>query len=97
MTQGKIIGYVGRSGLATGPHLHYEFRVHGVHRNPLKFDLPKADPIDEKYADQFDRRAGPLMAQLDVLSEQEITPGSGYVAQLDTLDSTTSTNTEKQN
>lgn len=97
VTQGKIIGYVGRSGLATGPHLHYEFRVHGVHRNPLKFDLPKADPIDEKYADQFNSRASPLMAQLDVLSQQQITPGSGYVAQLDTLDSTTSANTEKQN
>ena len=96
-TQGKIIGYVGKSGLATGPHLHYEFRVHGVHRNPLKFDLPKADPIDEEYTDQFGRRAKPLLAQLDILREQQITPSSGYMAQLDIFDSPASTNTDGPN
>jgi murein DD-endopeptidase MepM/ murein hydrolase activator NlpD len=63
VAQGQIIGYVGQTGLATGPHLHYEFRVDGVHRNPLTVTLPKADPIDSKYRADFDRVAKQLMAQ----------------------------------
>lgn len=63
--QGQIIGYVGQSGLATGPHLHYEFQVNGVHRNPLTVELPKADSIPDKYRDDFKLKSRTLLAELE--------------------------------
>jgi len=62
--QGQVIGYVGMTGLATGPHLHYEFRIDGVHRNPLKVNLPEAAPIATRYRQDFLRTSRPLLAQL---------------------------------
>ncbi|MGA9573534.1 MAG: peptidoglycan DD-metalloendopeptidase family protein [Lysobacterales bacterium] len=62
--QGQVIGYVGATGLAQAPHLHYEFVVNGVHRNPRTVALPKADPLGQAQLVEFKASAAPILSQL---------------------------------
>lgn len=63
--QGQIIGYIGTTGLSTGPHLHYEFLVKGRHVDPLSRNLPMADPIANTEKTRFMQMSRPLLARLD--------------------------------
>ncbi len=64
ISQGTVIGYVGTTGLSTGPHLHYEFRVNGVHRNPLQHTMPEPDPLTGTALARFRAQTGPALARI---------------------------------
>jgi murein DD-endopeptidase MepM/ murein hydrolase activator NlpD len=63
--QGDTIGFVGSTGAATGPHLHYEYRINGVHKNPRTVALPDAKPIPDQYMAEFQTHANAMFADLD--------------------------------
>lgn len=65
--QGQTIGYVGMTGLAEAPHLHYEFLVNGTHRNPRTVRLPDAEPIADNYLAEFVAVSKPLMRELELI------------------------------
>jgi len=68
--QNQVIGYVGSTGLASGPHLHYEFLVNGVHRDPLTVPLPSSRSISPSYRAEFLSKARAMMAKLAVYRQQ---------------------------
>jgi len=70
--QGQTIGYVGATGLATANHLHYEYRINGVHRNPRTVELPQADPISDKYRERFLTTAAPILEELEQFKSTQL-------------------------
>jgi murein DD-endopeptidase MepM/ murein hydrolase activator NlpD len=72
VTQGETIGMVGQTGWATGPHLHYEFRVGAEARNPLTIALPAALPVPAHELGAFRAYSEPLAARLDLLANTQI-------------------------
>jgi murein DD-endopeptidase MepM/ murein hydrolase activator NlpD len=68
--QGQVIGYVGATGYATGPHLHYEFRINGVHQDPLSAELPEAKPIAANQRARFLSETTSTMSQMAHLENE---------------------------
>jgi murein DD-endopeptidase MepM/ murein hydrolase activator NlpD len=70
VSQGQVLGTVGSTGAATGPHLHYEFLVNGKHRNPRTVykDLPKASALPENEMADFRQTIKKANTQLAILN-----------------------------
>jgi murein DD-endopeptidase MepM/ murein hydrolase activator NlpD len=72
VSQGDVVAYVGMTGAATGPHLHYEYRVNGVHKNPATIPMPRTE-IPSRYMAEFHGEAATALAKLDLTSGAPVT------------------------
>jgi murein DD-endopeptidase MepM/ murein hydrolase activator NlpD len=72
VAQGDVIGYVGMTGLATGPHLHYEFRINGIYRNPLLAASPPAPPLALDQLSMFHLQSAPQLSMLNMIHGSEL-------------------------
>ena len=72
VAQGDIIGYVGMTGLASGPHLHYEFQINGQQRDPLRVALPDGAPISAEQKTAFQEATSSLTERLELLSNTRL-------------------------
>lgn len=70
IAQGTVIGYVGMTGMATGPHLHYEFRVNGAQRNPLSVTMPPPEPLRGAELARFRTQTAPALARIEGLEKR---------------------------
>ena len=80
LAQGTVIGYVGATGLATGPHLHYEFRVNGVHRNPLSVTMPPPEPLSGRDLAAFRAQTSNALARIRTVEQiiyADVAPTTG--------------------